>query len=91
MADFKEKKMIKAMVKTGAFPHHKEIDEFDFSFQESINKQQIMDFMTHRFISEKENIVFLGNSGVGKTHLVMSIGISVAKKECPHILLNVMI
>lgn len=40
-----------------------------------------MDFMTHRFISEKENIVFLGNSGVGKTHLATSIGISVAKKR----------
>lgn len=79
--DYKESKMIKAMVKTGAFPHLKEIDEFDFEFQESINKQQIMDFMTHRFISEKENIVFLGNSGVGKTHLATSIGISVAKKR----------
>lgn len=50
-----------------------------------------MDFMTHRFINEKENIVFLGNSGVGKTHLATSIGIAVSKKECQHTLLNVMI
>ena len=57
------------MVKTGAFPHHKEIDEFDFEFQENINKAQIMDFFSHRFIHEKENIIFLGSSGVGKTHL----------------------
>lgn len=77
--DHKESKMIKAMVKTGAFPHHKEIEQFDF--QESINKQQIIDFISHRFIHEKENIVFLGNSGIGKTHLATSIGISVAKKE----------
>lgn len=79
--DHKESKSIKAMVKTGAFPHHKEIDEFDFDFQENINKIQIMDFLSHRFIHEKENIIFLGNSGVGKTHLATSIGISVAKKR----------
>lgn len=63
--DQKEAKLIRAMVKTGAFPHHKEIDDFDFEFQESISKAQIMDFLSHRFIHEKENIIFLGNSGVG--------------------------
>lgn len=57
--DHKESKLIKGMVKTGAFPHHKEIDEFDFDFQENINKIQIMDFLSHRFIHEKENIIFL--------------------------------
>lgn len=79
--DHKETCMIKAMVKVGAFPHHKEIKDFDFSFQESINKEQITDFTTHRFIHECENIVFMGPSGVGKTHLAVSIGISAAKKR----------
>ena len=73
--------MIKAMVKVGAFPHLKELKDFDFNFQESINKEQIYDFTTHRFIHQNENIVFLGNSGVGKTHLATSIGISAAKKR----------
>ena len=40
-----------------------------------------MDFNNHRFIHENENIVFLGISGVGKTHLATSIGISAAKKR----------
>ena len=79
--DHKEASMIKAMVKVGAFPHFKEMKDFDFSFQESINKEQIMDFLNHRFIHECENIVFLGSSGVGKTHLATSIGISAAKKR----------
>ena len=57
--------MIKSMVKVGAFPHHKELRDFDFDFQSSINKQQILDFETLRFIENCENIVFLGNSGVG--------------------------
>lgn len=87
--------MVKAMVKVAAFPHLKEIKDFDFSFQPSINKEQILDFTTLRFIEQKENIVFLGSSGVGKTHLATSIGIVAAKKristyfiKCHDLLLN---
>lgn len=79
--DFKETNMIRAMVKVGAFPHHKELKDFDFSFQPSINRQQILDFETLRFLDAKENIVFLGPSGVGKTHLAVSIGIAAAKQR----------
>lgn len=79
--DFKEANMIRSMVKVGAFPHHKELKDFDFAFQPTINKQQILDFETLRFLENQENIVFLGSSGVGKTHLAVSIGISAAKKR----------
>ena len=68
--DHREKNMIKSMVKVGAFPHHKELRDFDFDFQSSINKQQILDFETLRFIENCENIVFLGNSGVGNTYFI---------------------
>ena len=79
--DFKEANMIKSMVKVGAFPHTKEIKDFDFDFQPSINKDQILDFTSLRFLEAKENIVFLGSSGVGKTHLATSIGIAAAKRR----------
>ncbi|MCM3388243.1 IS21-like element helper ATPase IstB [Ureibacillus chungkukjangi] len=79
--DVREQNMTQAMVKVGAFPHRKEITDFDFNFQPSINQQQILDFLTLRFIEENENIVFLGTSGVGKTHLATSIGIAAAKKR----------
>lgn len=79
--DVREQNVIQSMVKIAAFPHLKEIKDFDFSFQPSINQQQILDFLTLRFIEEKENIVFLGPSGVGKTHLATAIGISAAKKR----------
>lgn len=79
--DFKEANMIKSMVKVGAFPHKKEIKDFDFDFQPSINKDQILDFLTLRFLDTQENIVFLGPSGVGKTHLATSIGIAAAKRR----------
>lgn len=79
--DHKEQSMIKAMLKVAGFPHLKELKDFDFEFQEGINKNQIIDFTNHRFIQQNENIVFLGNSGVGKTHLATSIGITAAKKR----------
>lgn len=79
--DLKEKNMMNAMIKVANFPFLKEMKEFDFDYQESINKKMIMDFLDHRFIANCENIVFLGTSGVGKTHLSTSIGISAAKKS----------
>lgn len=79
--DFKEANMIRSMVKVGAFPHHKELKDFEFGFQPTINQKQISDFTTLRFLESQENIVFLGPSGVGKTHLAVSIGIAAAKKR----------
>lgn len=79
--DVREQNMMQSMVKVAAFPHMKEIKDFDFTFQTSVNQQQIQDFLTFRFIEENENIVFLGPSGVGKTHLATAIGIAAAKKR----------
>ncbi len=79
--DFKEKNMIRSMVKVAAFPHLKELKDFDFEFQPSINKSEIMELATLRFIEKAENLVFLGSSGVGKSHLSTSIGICAAKKR----------
>ena len=50
------------------FPHFKTIEEFDFSFQPSIDKRLINDFLTCNFIREKRNVVLIGNPGTGKTH-----------------------
>lgn len=79
--DYKEANMVRAMIKVGAFPHQKGINEFDFSFQPSINQQQILELCALGFIENQENIVFLGPSGVGKSHLSVSIGMESAKKR----------
>lgn len=55
----KEASMIKAMVKVGTFLHFKKLKDFDFNFQENINKDQIINFQNHRFIHECKGIVFL--------------------------------
>ncbi len=70
-----------AMVKVAGFPHLKELKDFDFDFQPKINKQQFLDFESLRFLEDNNNIILIGNSGVGKTHLATSIGIAAAKKR----------
>ena len=70
-----------AMVKVAGFPHLKEMKDFEFDFQPKINKQQFLDFESLRFLENNNNILLIGNSGVGKTHLATAIGIAAAKKR----------
>ena len=61
-------------------PSHKTVEDFDFSFQPSINKKTINDCLTCNFIKEHKNIIFIGNPGTGKTHLSTAIGINALMK-----------
>lgn len=79
--DFKEQNASRSMVKSAAFPFVKELEDFDFDFQPSVNEQEMREFASLGFLEKNENIVFLGPSGVGKTHLATSIGIAAAKKR----------
>ncbi|MFH1593718.1 MAG: IS21-like element helper ATPase IstB [Candidatus Omnitrophota bacterium] len=61
-------------------PNHKTLEDFDFSFQPSIDKKIINDCATCNFIREKKNVVFMGSPGTGKTHLSVAIGIRALMK-----------
>lgn len=56
------------------FPQIKTMEEFNFNYQPSINRQTIYHLGACEFIRKKENIAFIGPPGTGKTHLAISIG-----------------
>jgi len=56
-------------------PYQKRIEDFDFSFQPSIDRRVINDFATCQFVGMRKNIIFMGKPGTGKSHL--SIGIAI--------------
>ena len=79
--DHKTEVASKSMIKAAAFPFVKTVEDYDFEFQPCVNKQEILELATLRFMENAENIVFLGSSGVGKTHLATAIGIVAASKR----------
>lgn len=61
------------------YPFIKTLDDFDFDFQPNINKKEILELSSLGFVESKENVIFIGSSGVGKTHLATAIGICCTK------------
>jgi DNA replication protein DnaC len=58
----------------------KKLDTFDFSFQPSIDRTQILSLHELTFIERKENVIFLGPAGVGKTHLAISLAVTAMER-----------
>ena len=79
--ELRNEKSIYECVRTAGFPFLKTFEDFDFSFQLAINKEQILDFKNLRFIENNKNIIFVGSLGLGKTHLATSIGIEAAQNR----------
>ena len=61
------------LTKLAGFPTIKTLDQFDFDFTVGVNRRQIEELSTLEFVKRKENIILLGQSGVGKTHLAIAL------------------
>src|SRR6188472_252080 len=62
-------------IRAARFPARKALEEFDFDYQRSLKRDQIAHLGTLDFIASKQNVVFLGPPGTGKTHLSIGLGI----------------
>lgn len=79
--NFVKEKRTNGNIKVANFPYLKTLDDYDFSFQPSLNKDKILDLKNLRFLENNENILFLGSPGVGKTHLATAIGMEATKNR----------
>ncbi len=70
---------LQAAMRSSRLPAIKTLSDFDFSFQPSIKREQIDSLHELGFLARKENVVFLGPPGVGKTHLAISLAIEAAQ------------
>jgi DNA replication protein DnaC len=75
----RDDRAIERRIKKADFRELKSIEDFDFSFNPSIKRRQVMELATGRFIRDKADLLILGPPGVGKSHLVQSIGHQAAR------------
>lgn len=76
----KNKRLAEKNIKNVKFDSYKTIEEFNFKFQPSLNESKIKDLATLSFLDKKENVVFIGPPGVGKSHLSTSLGIKACER-----------
>lgn len=77
----KHERFIRLKTRMAHLPYHKTLDQFEFSFQPSIDERRIRDLATLRFVEHQENLIFLGPHGVGKTHLAVALTLEAIKQR----------
>jgi DNA replication protein DnaC len=75
----KEGRSLALRMRKAGFPMEKKLEDFDFKFQPSLDKEMINEIASLKFIHNAENVVLLGPPGVGKTHLAIALGIKAVR------------
>ena len=76
----RERRAIERRIKTARFPVTKSLDSFDFLALPSLNKRLVLELARCEFIDRRENVLALGNSGTGKTHVALALGLAACQK-----------
>lgn len=76
----RERRMIERRIKAAKFPATTSLDSFDFKAIPSLNKALTMELARCEFALRRENVIALGPSGTGKTHIALGLGLAACQK-----------
>ena len=76
----RERRMVERRIKAAKFPATKSLDSFDFKAIPKLNKMQVLDLARGEWIDRRENVIALGPSGTGKTHVALGLGLAACQK-----------
>lgn len=71
---------VEVKTRLARLPYHKTMADFDYSFQPSVDKKQIAELLTLRFVENRENVLLLGPPGVGKSHIAVALALETITK-----------
>lgn len=71
---------VSSRIKAARFPQMKTLEQFDFQAIPSLNKPKLLQLSRCEYIEKAENVIFLGNSGTGKTHLAIALGMEACRQ-----------
>ena len=76
----RERRMVERRIRMARFPQTKSFDTFDFLAQPSINKPLVLELARAEWIDKRSNVIALGPSGTGKTHVALALGLAACQK-----------
>jgi len=76
----RERRMVERRIRAARFPAVKSLDSFDFTAIPSLNKMLVTELARGEYILRRENIIALGNSGTGKTHVALALGLAACQR-----------
>ena len=77
----RERRMIERRIKAAKFPAVKSLDSFEFKAIPTLNKMQVLELARCEWIERRENVIALGPSGTGKTHVALGLGLAACQKS----------
>jgi DNA replication protein DnaC len=76
----RERRMIDRRIKAAKFPAVKSLDSFDFAAFPNLNKALVMELARSEYVERRENVIAVGNSGTGKSHIGLGLGLAACQK-----------
>jgi DNA replication protein DnaC len=76
----RERRMVERRIKEAKFPAVKSLDSFDYLALPSLNKAMVLELARSEYVARRENIIAVGNSGTGKTHIALGLGLAACQK-----------